>query len=71
MIVNGVDTDHLGRAALALRKSAAATVAVPAGMAAQWLAAMSLYAEGAVPGEYIPGLQLAGHVAGSVLNEED
>jgi hypothetical protein len=72
VIVNGVDTGRVGRAALALRASpGSGAVAVPADRVAAWLAALSLYAEHAQPGEYIPGLQLAGWVAGSVLGEEE
>jgi hypothetical protein len=70
VIVNGVDTDHLRRAA-ALIRAAGQPVTVPLTDVSEWLDAVAEAAERAPLGRFIPGLLAAGSVARTRLGEEE
>jgi hypothetical protein len=66
VIVNDVDTDRLRRAADLIR-AAGADVTMPPKDVADWLDHVAIFAEHSKLGDWIPGLQLAGLVAGTVV----
>lgn len=71
MIVNGIDTDLLDRAAQAIRNAGPeVTLTLPAAEVASWLNGERLHAEHCRLGQNMPGLGMAGRVADYLMAGE-